>query len=39
MTMNYHPYIVRDLAICGGEPVVRGPALPPAPCWQAWAKA
>lgn len=24
MTMNYHPYIVRDLAICGGEPVVKG---------------
>jgi len=24
MTMNYQSYIVRDPAICGGEPVVRG---------------
>ena len=24
MTMNYRQYIVRDPAICGGEPVVRG---------------
>ena len=24
MTMNYRDYIVRDPAICGGEPVVRG---------------
>lgn len=24
MTMNYQPYIVRDSAICGGEPVVKG---------------
>ncbi|MGH8654383.1 MAG: DUF433 domain-containing protein [Gammaproteobacteria bacterium] len=24
MTINYQPYIVRDPAICGGEPVVRG---------------
>lgn len=24
MTMNYQSYIVRDSAICGGEPVVRG---------------
>ena len=24
MTMNYRPYIVRDPAICGGEPVVKG---------------
>lgn len=24
MTMNYRPYIVRDLAICAGEPVVKG---------------
>ncbi len=24
MTINYQPYIVRDSAICGGEPVVRG---------------
>ena len=24
MTMNYRPYIARDPAICGGEPVVKG---------------
>lgn len=24
MTMNYQPFIVRDPAICGGEPVIRG---------------
>jgi uncharacterized protein (DUF433 family) len=24
MVMNYQSYIVRDPAICGGEPVVRG---------------
>ena len=24
MTMNYLDYIVRDPAICGGEPVLRG---------------
>ncbi len=24
MTMEYRQYIVRDPAICGGEPVVRG---------------
>ena len=24
MTMNYQPYIIRDSAICGGEPVVKG---------------
>ncbi|OGA16227.1 MAG: hypothetical protein A3H32_07625 [Betaproteobacteria bacterium RIFCSPLOWO2_02_FULL_63_19] len=24
MTINYRQYIVRDPAICGGEPVVRG---------------
>lgn len=24
MSMNYQSYIVRDPAICGGEPVVRG---------------
>ena len=24
MTMNYGQYIVRDPAICGGEPVVKG---------------
>ncbi len=24
MVMNYKPYIVRDPAICGGEPVVVG---------------
>ncbi len=24
MTMNYRQYIVRDPAVCGGEPVVRG---------------
>jgi uncharacterized protein (DUF433 family) len=24
MTMNYKPYITRDPAICGGEPVVTG---------------
>lgn len=24
MTMNYRPYIVRDPAICAGEPVVKG---------------
>lgn len=24
MTMNYRRYIVRDPAICGGEPVVKG---------------
>ena len=24
MTMNYQPYIIRDPAICGGEPVVKG---------------
>jgi uncharacterized protein (DUF433 family) len=24
MAMNYRQYIVRDPAICGGEPVVRG---------------
>lgn len=24
MAMNYRPYIVRDPAICGGEPVVKG---------------
>lgn len=24
MTMNYQFYIVRDSAICGGEPVIRG---------------
>lgn len=23
MTMNFKPYITRDAAICGGEPVVR----------------
>ena len=22
--MNYHQHIIRDLHICGGEPVVRG---------------
>lgn len=24
MTMNFKPYILRDPAICGGEPVVTG---------------
>ena len=24
MTMNYRRYIVRDPAVCGGEPVVKG---------------
>jgi uncharacterized protein (DUF433 family) len=24
MTVNYQPYIIRDPAICGGEPVVKG---------------
>ena len=24
MTMNYRRYIVRDAAVCGGEPVVKG---------------
>jgi uncharacterized protein (DUF433 family) len=24
MTIDYRPYIVRDQAICGGEPVVKG---------------
>lgn len=24
MTMNYRQYIIRDPAICGGEPVVKG---------------
>lgn len=24
MTMNYQVFIVRDPAICGGEPVIRG---------------
>ena len=24
MTIDYHPYIVRDPAICGGVPVVKG---------------
>ena len=24
MTMNYRQYIVRDPAVCGGEPVVKG---------------
>lgn len=24
MTINYQQYIVRDSAICGGEPVVKG---------------
>ena len=24
MIMNYRPYIVRNPAICGGEPVVKG---------------
>ena len=24
MTINYQPYLVRDPAICGGEPVVKG---------------
>ena len=24
MTMNYRPYIVRDPAVCGGDPVVKG---------------
>jgi uncharacterized protein (DUF433 family) len=24
MIMNYQPYIVRDPAICGGEPIVKG---------------
>jgi uncharacterized protein (DUF433 family) len=24
MTMNYRPYITRDPAVCGGEPVVTG---------------
>lgn len=24
MTMNYLPYIARDAAICGGEPVIAG---------------
>lgn len=24
MTMNYQPYISRDPAICGGEPIVTG---------------
>ncbi len=24
MAMNYRPYIVRDPAVCGGEPVVKG---------------
>lgn len=26
--MNYHAYIVRDPAICGGVPVVRGTRIP-----------
>lgn len=25
MVMNYRPYISRDPAICGGEPVLPGP--------------
>lgn len=24
MTMNYREYIVRDPAVCGGEPVIKG---------------
>jgi uncharacterized protein (DUF433 family) len=24
MTIDYRPYIVRDPAVCGGEPVVKG---------------
>ena len=24
MTMNYQAFIVRDPAICGGEPIIRG---------------
>lgn len=24
MTMNFRPYITRDRAVCGGEPVVTG---------------
>ena len=24
MTIDYQPYLVRDPAICGGEPVVKG---------------
>ena len=24
MTIDYHPYMVRDPAVCGGEPVVKG---------------
>ena len=24
MSFNYHPYIIRDPKICGGEPVVTG---------------
>lgn len=24
MAMNYRPYIVRDPAVCGGEPVING---------------
>ena len=28
MAMDYQPYIVRDPAICGGEPVVRGTRVP-----------
>lgn len=24
MTMNFKPYITRDAAICGGEPVITG---------------
>jgi uncharacterized protein (DUF433 family) len=28
MAMNYHSYIVRDSAVCGGEPVVSGTLVP-----------
>ncbi|MDP2830157.1 MAG: DUF433 domain-containing protein [Sulfuricellaceae bacterium] len=24
MSMNFRPYITRDLSICGGEPVIKG---------------